>query len=61
MAQLAENMTLDFGGDQDLMVMELSPASGSALGMESAWDALSLPLPSPLTLALSHKRKKIPS
>ena len=56
---MAENMTLDFGGDHDLMIMELSPASGSALGMESVWDALSPSAPSTHTCFLSQK--KIPS
>ena len=43
-AQLVERLTLDFGSGHDLSAMNLSPASGSALSLEHAWDSLS---PSP--------------
>ena len=47
-AQLGECPTLDFGSGHDPRVVGSSPASGSALGAEPAWDSLSLFLcPSP--------------
>ena len=36
MAQLVKHPTLNFGSDHDLMVMGLSPAWDSVLGMEPA-------------------------
>jgi len=44
-AQSVEHLTLDFGSCHDLRVVRSSPASGSALSMEPAWDSLS-PFPS---------------
>ena len=49
-AQLVESPTFDLGSGHDLRVVVLSPTSGSALGMESAWDSFS---PSP-SFAASH-------
>ena len=44
-AQLVEFLTLQIGLGHDLAVMRLSPALGSALGVEPAWIlSLSLPL-----------------
>jgi len=59
-AQSDECLTLDFRSGRDLRVVGLSPLSGSALGMESAWDSLSSPsarFPPPClgTLFLSQK------
>ena len=34
-------LTLDFGSGSDLTVVRSSPASGSTLSVESAWDSLS--------------------
>ena len=48
MTQSVEHVTLDFGSDHDIMVMELSPALGSALGMEPACNSRS---PSPFSSA----------
>ena len=39
---LVKHHTLDFGSGHDLGVIGLSPALGSELGVESAWDSLSL-------------------
>ena len=49
-------LSVDFSSGHDLRVMKLSPASGSALNMEPAWDAFSLSssAPSPSSHALSH-------
>ena len=44
-----KHLTLDFGSCRDLRVLRSSPALGSALSGESAWDSLS---PSPLFLSL---------
>jgi len=50
--QLVECQTLGFSLGRDLGVVGLSPTSGSALGVEPAWDSLSsspsAPLPTPL-------------
>ena len=59
-AQSIECPTLDFGSGYDLMVVGSSPALGSVLGMEPAWDYLSPSLSAtpPLMLALSFKINK---
>ena len=66
MAQLFEYPSLDFGSGHDPRVM----GSGSKLGMEPAWDSLSLPLSVPhphssthlcslsLSLSVSQKQNK---
>jgi len=53
-AQSVERPTLDFGSDHDLRVLESSPASGSALSVESACPSPSTPPPA-RTLSLSNK------
>jgi len=40
-AQSIKYLTLDFGSGHDLKVLGWSPAQGSALSIESAWDFLS--------------------
>lgn len=58
MVQLAERLTPSFSSDHDPRVPRSSPASGSALSMELAWDRLSLSLLlplSPCTRSLSNK------
>ena len=42
-AQSVKCPTLDFSSGHDLRVVGLSPASGSKLSGESAWDSLPLP------------------
>ena len=42
MAQSVKCLTVDVSSGCDLMVVRSSPALGSALGMETAWDSLSL-------------------
>ena len=42
MAQLIKCLTLDCGSGHDLTVMRWSPASGSGLDMETAYNCLSL-------------------
>ena len=37
-----QHLTLDFGLGHDLRVVGLSPMLGSMLGVEPAWDSLSL-------------------
>lgn len=57
-AQSVESSTLDFGSGLDLKVMRMSPALGSTLGREPAWDSLSSLCPSclhVLFLSLSDK------
>jgi len=50
MAQPVKPLTLDFGSGHDLGVVRSSPMSGHVLGMDPAWDFLSLPLcPFPTT------------
>ena len=60
MAQSVEHPTLGFGSGHDLRVMGLSPALGSMLSGESAWDSsLTVPPPPPdppCTLPLKKKR-----
>ena len=60
MAQSFKHLILDFGSGHDLRVVRLSPASGSVLGVEPAWDSLSpssfLP---PHCLSLLLKKKEI--
>ena len=61
-AQLVKRPTLDFSSDEDLMVLVWSPVSGCSLGVEPAWDSLSLSLPLPClcahmqSLSLSQKK-----
>ena len=43
-AQLVKGWTFDFGSGHDLTVVRSSPALGSLLSMEPAWDS---PSPSP--------------
>ena len=52
-AQLVEQMTLDFGSGHDLMVHGTKPCIGKALSMELAWDSLSSSLSAPPLLSLS--------
>lgn len=49
----------EFRLGHDLRVVRLSPAAGSVLGMESAYDSLPLPIP-PLLLTLCKKTKQNP-
>jgi len=51
-AQSVKLLNLDFCSGHDLRVMRSSPALGSAVGGESAWDSLPVLL-SPPSLALS--------
>ena len=44
MVQSVKCLTLDFGSGHDLTIVGLSPALGSALSMEPAWNSLSLSL-----------------
>ena len=53
MAQLVKHRNLDFSSGHDLMVVRSSSTSGSVLGVETAWDSLSL-TPS---ASLSHTNK----
>ena len=58
-AQLIECLTLDFGSGHDPRVIRSSPASGSVLSVEPAWDSFS---PSPSlcpTCSLQLKNNKI--
>ena len=48
-AQSVERLTLDFSSGHDLRVMGSSPALGSVLSMEPAWNSLS-----PLCSAPAH-------
>lgn len=57
-AQLVERIALGFHSGPDLRVMGLSPALGSALTAESAWDSLTLSLSLSLTSKLIFKKKK---
>ena len=57
LAQSVEHSTLGFGSDHDFRVMRWSPASGSALSRQSAWDSLSLS-PSALPPAFSLSLNK---
>ena len=52
-------LTLDFGSCHDLMVVRLSPASGSMLSVESAWDSLSLILLLMPSLSVSEINKSL--
>ena len=47
MAQSIKCPTLDLGSGHDLRAVRLSLVSGSALGMEPAWDSLSPSAPPP--------------
>ena len=60
MAQSVKHLTLGFSSGHDLRVMRLSPVSSSVLGMESAWDSLSLPpsAPPPHSYFLAFLKKK---
>ena len=51
-AYSVKHLTLDLGSGHDLRVVRLSSVMGSALGVESAWDSLSLSLPLPSQLSL---------
>ena len=53
MAHSVEYLTPDFGSGHDLRVVGLSPVLGSALGMEPAWDSISLSLSLSLSLSVS--------
>ena len=44
-------LSVSFGSGHDVGVMEPSPAPGSLLSTESAWDSLPLPLPFPAVSA----------
>ena len=44
-AQSLKCPALDFGSGHDLTVVSLSPMSGSVLGVDLAWDSLSLSAP----------------
>ena len=59
MAQSVECLMLDFGSGHDPSIVGSSPASGSALSVEPAWDSLSLPsAPFPrIMLSLKNKNK----
>ena len=58
MAQHVERPTLDLGSGRDLVVVGLSPMSGSALGVDPAWDSLSPSPAAPTQQALSQKTTK---
>ena len=51
-AQSVGPLTLDFGSGHDLTVTGSSPASGSVLAVEPAWDSLSSSPSVPPLLAL---------
>ena len=57
MAQLVKCLTLNIHSVRDLVIVGMSPTSGSMLGVEPSWDPLfrspSLSAPPPLMLALS--------
>ena len=53
-AQLLTCSTLDFGSGHDLTVVESSPMSGSVLGVQPAWDSLSLSLLPSSSALLTH-------
>lgn len=53
MSQLIEHQTLNVSPDHDPRVVRLSPVSGSALGIESAYDSPSPSIPSLPSLSLS--------
>ena len=53
MVQLVKHPTLDFGSGHDLMVLRLSPVSGSTLGVELGEDFLSHSLSASPLLMLS--------
>ena len=57
MAQLVEHPTFGFGLGHDPRVVKSSPASGSVLSMEPAWDPVSPSAPLPHSHALSLKNK----
>lgn len=42
MVQMVECPALGFGSGYDLRVMRLNPTWGSVLGVETAWDSLSV-------------------
>ena len=59
--QLSICLTLDLSSGHDLVVMGLTPASGSVLSVEPAWNSLSLPLTLPLpslSILFSLQRNK---
>ena len=56
MAQSVKFPTPDFGSSHELRYVVLSPASGSMLIVECAWDSLSAP--PPLMLPLSPSLNK---
>ena len=58
MAQLVKCLTLDITLGHDPRVVELSPALGSMLSMDLAWDSLSLSLSAPPQLILSLSPSK---
>ena len=47
MAPLVKRSTLGFRSGHDLIIHRSSPKSGSAGGIQPAWDSLSLSVPSP--------------
>ena len=47
-------LTLDFDSDDDLTIVRWSPASGSTLGVEPAWDSPSPSPSSPPLFACKH-------
>ena len=53
-AQSVKHPTLDFGSTLDLMVVWLSPVSGSVLSVEPAWESRPLPLPRSCTHSVSQ-------
>ena len=53
MAQSVERLTLDFGLGHDPRVVGSSPAFGSVLGVEPAWDSLSVSVSLSLSLSLT--------
>lgn len=59
MAQSVKHPIPDFGSGHNLRVVRSSPASGSTLSMEPAWDFLSPSLtPSSPDISLKKKKKK---
>ena len=57
-AQQVKQLTPDSGSGHDLMILRPSPALGSALSMEPAWDSLSLSAP-PLLCSLKLNKEKL--
>ena len=57
-AQSVEHLTLGFGSGDDLIGVKSSPAWGSMLSVESAWDSLSPFAPLSHSCSLSKIKKK---